>query len=65
MTLRRGGQGMPRELIMELQKNPGIPADGDFGPKTEAAVRAFQRENGMVPDGIAGPKTWLALKVPV
>jgi peptidoglycan hydrolase-like protein with peptidoglycan-binding domain len=34
------------------------PADGVFGPGTEAAVRAFQRTQGLVPDGIIGPKSW-------
>ena len=36
-------------------------ADGDFGPATEAAVKAFQRRNDLEPDGIIGPETWAAL----
>jgi uncharacterized protein (TIGR02594 family) len=36
-------------------------ADGDAGPKTIAAVTAFQRAAGLVPDGIAGPLTIKAL----
>jgi hypothetical protein len=58
-TLRRGDSG---QFVTELQQLLGMP-DGPavFGPKTEAAVRAFQRERNMVPDGIVGPKTWSAI----
>lgn len=58
-TLRRGDSG---QFVIELQQRLGMP-DGPavFGPKTEAAVRAFQRERNMVPDGIVGPKTWAAI----
>jgi len=37
---------------------PLITADGIFGPRTEAAVIAFQREFGLNPDGVIGPLTW-------
>ena len=58
-TLRRGREG---ELVEDVQRLLGVsPATGFFGPKTEAAVRAFQRSKGMVADGIIGPKSWEAL----
>jgi peptidoglycan hydrolase-like protein with peptidoglycan-binding domain len=57
--LRRGDTG---ELVTALQQKLGMPDGQDvFGPRTEAAVREFQRQRGMVPDGIVGPKTWQAL----
>jgi peptidoglycan hydrolase-like protein with peptidoglycan-binding domain len=37
--------------------DPG-PVDGDFGPMTENAVRAYQGERGVVVDGIVGDQTW-------
>lgn len=36
-------------------------ADGDFGDKTEKAVKAFQKNHSLVADGIAGKDTWTAL----
>jgi LysM repeat protein len=35
--------------------------DGVQGPKTKAAIRAFQRRRGLTVDGLAGPKTRRAL----
>ncbi len=39
----------------------GLKVDGIFGPKTDDAVRAFQRATGLGVDGIVGPLTWNAL----
>jgi hypothetical protein len=38
------------------------PVDGINGPRTEAAVRAFQKDHGLDIDGIPGSKTQAALK---
>lgn len=57
-TLRRGSKS---EEVRILQQRLGIPADGNFGPQTESAVKAFQSRKGLTPDGIVGPKTWGAL----
>ena len=57
-TLRRGSKV---DLVKTIQIKLKLEADGKFGPRTEAAVRALQREHGLVGDGIVGPKTWRAL----
>ncbi len=57
-TLRRGDTG---EDVRVLQAALGITADGQFGPKTDDRVRAFQRRHELLPDGVVGPLTWAAL----
>lgn len=58
-TLKKGMKGQP---IRDLQGLLHIPADGDFGPGTDKAVRVFQSSKGLKPDGIVGPATWQALR---
>jgi hypothetical protein len=59
-TLRRGATGdLVRHLQAKLRIDTTAGGAGVFGPKTEAAVREFQRSIDVVPDGIVGPKTWL------
>ena len=55
-------QGMSGQDVMELQQKLNIPADGQFGPATFAAVEAFQKAHGLYVDGVVGPETADALK---
>ena len=59
---RLGSRGGDVQVIQErlnaLGQQPPLAPDGIFGPRTEAAVMAFQRRVGLNPDGIVGPLTW-------
>lgn len=59
-TLRRGDEG---PLVTKLQEKLGVDAIGKFGPKTEAALIAWQKANGLQGDGIAGPFTLAKLGI--
>jgi putative chitinase len=55
MLLKKGDNN---ENVKLLQQRLGIEPIGNFGPKTEEAVKAFQSKNGLTADGIVGPGTW-------
>ncbi|HEX2887281.1 peptidoglycan-binding protein [Vineibacter terrae] len=50
--------GMAGEPVKRLQQKLGVEADGQFGPATDAALKAYQKQNGLAVDGIAGPDTF-------
>jgi peptidoglycan hydrolase-like protein with peptidoglycan-binding domain len=53
--LQRGSTG---PNVRYIQGVLGIKVDGQFGPITDRAVRAFQRTHGLKVDGIVGPITY-------
>ena len=47
--------------VGDIQHKVGAQVDQIYGPKTKAAVQAFQQSHGLSPDGIVGPLTWAKL----
>ena len=63
-TLRRGNSGVYVNFAQQLLESNLFPVgniDGNFGVRTESAVRSFQSANGLVEDGIVGRNTWATL----
>ena len=58
MLLKLGSTG---EDVVKLQNKLGVDPIGKFGPKTEAAVKAWQSSNGLTADGIVGDGSWSKL----
>lgn len=70
-SLRSGASGAAVQKLQATLKAwyPTTPpfstlkVDGQYGPATEVAVRAFQTRAGLTPDGVAGKLTLAALKI--
>lgn len=63
-TLQRGSKGTNVAKLQSRLKSIGFLtglADGDFGPATEQAVKAFQTANGLDATGIATPNDQVIL----
>ncbi len=63
-TLKKESSGSDVTRLQERLKERGFDPgniDADFGPATDAAVRAFQASEGLLVDGIVGPRTLEAL----
>lgn len=65
--LKKGSKGESVKALQRMLWAMGYelgnnnPIDGDFGSKTDGAVRAYQKKNGLTVDGVVGPKTWAKL----
>lgn len=57
--IKRGSKGKAVKVLQVILG--GLDIDGSFGPATQAAVLAFQKNHGLEADGIVGPHTWKAL----
>lgn len=64
-TLKKGSKGDDVVALQHLLNVEGVKVtiDGEFGPKTETAVKVFQMAKGLEADGIVGPATWAELGV--
>ncbi|OKH52827.1 hypothetical protein NIES2101_13285 [Calothrix sp. HK-06] len=63
-TLKLGDIGDDVQHLQQdlnLLKYGPLTVDGDFGAKTETAVKHFQSNNKLTVDGIVGPQTWQVL----
>src|SRR5271155_3104020 len=64
-TLTEGDTG-PAVQTLQTRLNvwgATLTVDGNFGPATLAAVKAFQAAQKLTVDGIVGPQTWSALNL--
>ncbi len=63
-TVKKGSKGDAVRMLQQILTDFGYSSDavdGDFGSKTEKAVKDFQTDFGLVVDGVVGPNTWAAL----
>lgn len=64
-TLRKGSKGAEVKTLQTALNRAGasITVDGDYGNKTEEAVKTFQKAHGLTDDGVCGAKTWAKLEI--
>ena len=63
-VLQKNAKGKPVRALQAILNARGFDCgvvDGDFGQKTDSAVREFQKANGLNADGSVGPATWEVL----
>ena len=65
-VLKKGDKGSQIKALQALLIGYGCSVgssgvDGSFGPATDKAVRAYQKDKGLTVDGSVGPKTWAKL----
>ena len=62
-TISYGSRGEDVKKLQKALNSVGynLAVDGEFGPKTQSAVRAYQQKNGLAVDGIVGVNTWNSL----
>lgn len=61
--IKKGSKGYAVKKLQQLLNDKGykLTVDGDFGEKTDAAVREYQKANHLEVDGEVGEHTWASL----
>ena len=60
-TIKKGSKGQVvknGQALLLAHGNDPKGLDGDFGPNTETATKAFQKAKSLSEDGIIGQNTW-------
>ncbi len=62
-TIQYGSSGSEVKKLQEELNKKGykLDVDGQFGSKTQSAVKDYQKKNGLSVDGIVGKNTWGSL----
>ncbi|MGN1317296.1 MAG: peptidoglycan-binding protein [Acutalibacteraceae bacterium] len=62
-TVQYGSSGGDVKKLQEALNKNGykLDVDGQFGSKTQSAVKDYQKKNGLAVDGIVGKNTWSKL----
>lgn len=65
-VLKKGSKGNQVKAVQRMLYSMGYDlgaskVDGDFGGKTDIAIRAYQKRYGLEADGVVGPATWKKL----